>query len=146
MGGMQGAPVGILLVSLLIGIPIGILIGAIFLRLAVRIVSGVDLAFGRACGTVVVAFLANFVIGFILGFVMGIAGANAQGPALNILSIVINFFVSSGVYGAMVKDPASGQSIGYGKGMLVTLMLFVFALVIGFALGIIIFLIGMGAR
>ena len=121
--------IGPVLIGLLIGVPLGILIGAALLRLAVKIVTKSTMPFGQACLSVFVVTLVTVVLGYLIGFIVGLA----HGPALaaGILSYVINFLVAAGIYGGMVKQPESDQGIGFGKGMLVNLVLFLISLAIG---------------
>jgi len=52
----------------------------------------------------------------------------------NYISPIIAFLGGSGIYGVMVKEPESNASIGFVKGMLISLTFCLFFVVIGLIL------------
>ena len=151
------------------GLVFGIAIGAVILRAAVKWVVKIDLPFGPACGITVVNLVANWIVGFAIGLGFGaVVGVRATGRGpdpsqifASLVSLPIQFMVSSLIYGAMIKAPKMGgvgsagygnvpsaggpleyesprmgypEPIGFGKGALVTLMMYAIGLAIAIVL------------
>ena len=128
----QEAQTAYVAIVLFIAVPLSIVIGALFLKLAAKLVTKHRVPFGRAC-------LAVFVVMAITGptgYLIRLAFKASDGhPALaGLLSLPINFFIGAWVYGAMIKRPRSRRSIGFGKGMLISLVLMLIGVMIGLVL------------
>ena len=110
-------------IGLLIGFPLGIAINAVFLRIAVKLVMKFDPPFSRACWAALVATVTTFIVGWLIGFAFGyFTGSPPDVAGFISLSFVTSFLVYAGTYGAMVTHPESSQSIGFGKGVMVSLV------------------------
>ena len=147
----QANPAGAIGFACCIGVAalgVGILINAVILRAASSWVAKIDLEFGRACLISVAVMVTNFVVSFIIGFALG-AGAvaaggqpgavnSAAGAMAQVLSLISSFFIASGIYGAMIKDPDNFQPIGFGKGALITLVSYAIVIAIVLVIGAIV--------
>jgi hypothetical protein len=131
-------PIGVIAVVLLIGIPLGLAIGAVFLRAAAKMVTKTEIPFGRATLIAFVAGIASLPVALIIGLGFGFSGGHAI--VGQVLSSVINFFVSSAVYGAMITHPYSKQSVGFGKGVGISLVLILLLIAAAIMIGGIVFI------
>jgi len=105
-----------MLIAMLIVMSMELVIGAVLLKLTVRLVSKFKVPFGRACWIVFVVIISILPVGYFIDL-------SGVPPALAVLIfLAICFFVGSGIFGAMIEQPNSGQSIGFQKGMLVFLV------------------------
>jgi hypothetical protein len=158
--------------GLVFGIALGTVIGAVILRAAVKWVLKFDLEFGPACTTALAVAVCNWIVSFIIGFGVGFvfhpAGGRSETIAQLIVSLVSlppSFLIAALLYGRMIRYPTksldalppqppneplpyavpnidqqSDQPIGFSKGASVALM--VFAIAIGIAIFMVIFIIG----
>jgi peroxiredoxin len=119
-----------------IAIPIVCLLGAVFLRMTTRWAVRIDIPYWTAYKIAIIAAVVNLVISIpfdILGTIWA-----------QLLNLVVIFFVKSAIYGTIIKYPESNESIGYGKGLLISLYLLLIGLVFGCVLGCIIFILMLG--
>jgi peroxiredoxin/Leucine-rich repeat (LRR) protein len=121
-----------------IAIPIISLITAAFLMVTTRWAVKFKLPYWTAYKIAIITSVVSFVIGIpfdILGTILA-----------HLLNFVVSFFVQSAIYGTMIKNPETNESIGYGKGLLIFLYLLLIGLVLGCVFGCIIFIIIMGIQ
>lgn len=104
----------------LLGAVIGALIGALLVQLATRWVCDFKPSYGSAFLTCLLAYLASVMTAAALGLGVGMQGPG-YAPGLLLLIPIIAFLVGSLVYGQLLKRP-NGQSIGFAKGILVSLI------------------------
>jgi len=136
----------IALVPILVGavlfVPVMLLIGAFFLKIAVRIVAGSVMPWGMACLTVFLVSVATGAVGLVLRIAIGmVGGVPAIGALASVGPVAANFLVGSVIYAFMVRDDVTGDPIGLGKGILVSLMQVVIGVVIVAGLLAIVFLV-----
>ena len=132
----EDIPLHLQIVIAAIAIPIISLITAAFLMVITRLAVKFKIPYWTAYKIAIIAAVVNFVIGIpfdILGTIWA-----------QFLHYVVIFFVQSAIYGTMIKYPESNESIGYGKGLLISLFLLLIGLVLGCVFGCIIFVIIMG--
>ena len=134
----EDIPLHVLIVISVIAIPIVCLLYAVFLRMTTGWAVKFTIPYWTAYKIAIIASLVNFVIGIPFE-VLGTFWAQ-------LLNFVVSFFVQSAIYGAMIKYPETDESIGYGKGLLISLYLLLIGLVLGCVFGCIIFAIIMGFR
>jgi len=103
-----------------IGGAIAALIGALLVQLATHWVCKFKPPYGMAYKAIFLAYIASWVVGFFVGFMVAAAGGEID-SATYLLIIIIGFFVTSGLYGIMIKHPESGP-IGFSKACLVSLI------------------------
>ncbi|MGB2809317.1 MAG: redoxin domain-containing protein [Sedimentisphaerales bacterium] len=121
-----------------IAIPIVCLLGAVFLRMTTGWAVKFKLPYWTAYKIAIITSVVSFVIGIPFD-ILGTLWAQ-------FLNFVVSFFVQSAIYGTMIKYPETNESIGYGKGLLISLYLLLIGLVLGCVFGCIIFIIIMGFR
>ncbi len=102
--------------------------GAIFLRLAVKLATKFDVSFGQACRVMFVYFVVTGIYRYLIDFVA--VGGGAPSMNVRILSLPVYLCVISGLFGTMIILPDTGRAIGFKKGMLVTLILFLMPIAI----------------
>jgi peroxiredoxin len=132
----EDIPLHLQIVIATIAIPIISLITAAFLMVTTRLAVKFKLSYWIAYKIAIITSVVSFVIGIpfdILGTILA-----------HLLNFVVTFFVQSAIYGTMIKYPETNESIGYGKGLLISLFLLLIGLVLGCVFGCIIFIIIMG--
>ncbi|MBW8040758.1 MAG: redoxin domain-containing protein [Planctomycetes bacterium] len=116
-----------------IAIPIVCLIVAVFLRIATRWAVRFEVPYWTAYKIAII----TSVVGFVIGIPFNIIGIILA----HLLDFVLTFFVQSAIYGTMIKYPESNESIGYGKGLLISLYLLLIGLVVGLVIALFIFIL-----
>ena len=132
----EDIPLHVQIVISVIAIPIISLITAAFIMVITRWAVKFKIPYWTAYKIAIIAALVNLVISIPFN-VLGIFWAH-------LLNFVVSFFVQSAIYGTMIKYPESNESIGYGKGLLISLYLLLIGVVLGCVFGCIIFIIIMG--
>ena len=107
---------GLMEIDLLALVPLAVVFEAALLRFTVKLVLKFKVPFGRACWIVFVVFISILLVLYFIYL-----SSFPRALALQIF-LAYCFFVGSGIIGAMIKQPNSGQSIGFLKGMLVFLV------------------------
>lgn len=110
---------GLILVS-----AVASLIGAFFVQISTRIVAGFKPTYGRAWLTAFAVMIASSVIRFALTAIIGVP----TDVATQILLMVGLCCVQATISGEMLEHPETG-AIGFGKGLLVTLVQWVIGVV-----------------
>ncbi|MHC4544304.1 MAG: TlpA family protein disulfide reductase, partial [Planctomycetota bacterium] len=119
-----------------IAIPIVSFLLAVFLRLSAGWVAKFKIPYWTAYKIAIVAALVNFVIGIPFD-ILGTLWAE-------FLNLVVSFFVQSAIYGTMIKYPETNESIGYGKGLLISLILLLIGIVLACVIGFCVFILMFG--
>jgi len=138
-------PLHLQILIAVIGIPIVSLLSAVFLRMATRWAVKFGIPYWTAYKITLIASVVCAPIGF------GMQAVLASAPGSNLLALVVNFFVAAAFYDQMIKQPESGESIGFGKGLLISFYLVLISLVVGLIIGlllsiIILFIVLIAAR
>lgn len=129
----EDIPLHLRILIVAIAIPIVCLLAAVFLRMTTRWAVRIDIPYWTAYKITIIVAVVNLVISIPFG-VPGTFWAH-------LFALVVIFFVQSAIYGTMIKYPESNESIGYGKGLLISLYLYLIGLVLGCVFGCIIFII-----
>jgi hypothetical protein len=107
-----------------------------------RWVAKFDVPYWAAYKIAIIAAVVNFAIGIPFD-ILGILWAH-------FIELVVTFFVQSAIYGTMIKHPGTNESIGFGKGLLISLILLLLLILICIVLacvfGFIIFIVSLGFR
>jgi hypothetical protein len=130
---------------------LGTAINTVILRLAVSWVCKFKLPFWSGVKTVLISLVVVFICSLLFGLGQGLTAllttgaipagqANSAGQLL--LSILISFFVTSALYGVLIRHPEDGQ-VGFVRGMMIYLAQFLIILALGLVLGIIIFILAL---
>jgi len=129
-----GVPPYLPILIIAIGTPIVCLLTAVFLRCIARRVVKFEVPYWTAYKISLIAA----VVGIVTAIPFNILGTLWA----EFLELVVYLLVHSTIYGTMIKNPESNESIGFGKGLLISLFLlliwFVLACVIGFSIRILI--------
>ncbi len=116
--------------------PIVCLIAAVFLRFATRWAVKFKIPYWTAYKIAIIAA----VVGYVISIPFDVLGTGTLWAGL--LELVVYFLVHSAIYGKMIQRAQTKESIGFGKGMLITLYVIliwiVLACVIGFSVRILI--------
>jgi len=100
---------------------IGSFVAAFVLQFAVKFVCKFKPSYWMAYeASFIVIIVCHGIVDFLLALVVIISGFTVV-PMLKVLSVLIGFFVTSGLVGRIIKHPETGQ-IGFRKGILITLV------------------------
>lgn len=130
---------------------LGMAINTVILRLAVSWVCKFKLPFWSGVKTVLISLVVVFICSLLFGLGQGLTAllttgatptdqADSAGQLL--LSLLISFFVTSALYGVLIRHPEEGQ-VGFVRGMMIYLAQFLIILALGLVLGIIIFILAL---
>ena len=91
-----------------------------FLQLATRTVCKFKPSYPMAYKASLLAVVAGQVLSFVLRHLIVLLGGELGKPTRN-LSLILSFFVTAAIYGALIKRPG-GKAIGFLRALLVTLL------------------------
>jgi thiol-disulfide isomerase/thioredoxin len=129
-----GVPLYLAVLIIAIATPIVCLLTAVFLRYIARQVVKFKVPYWNAYKISLIAAVISIVSGIPFN-ILGTLWAE-------LLELVVYFLVHSTIFGTMIKHPETNESIGFGRGLLISLFLlliwFVLACVIGFSIRLLI--------
>jgi len=66
-------------------------------------------------------------------------------PCATFIALPVNFFITSAIYGGMIKEPETGP-IGFAKGLLISFYLLLIGFVLGLIVGLFLIVVMIAAR
>lgn len=126
------------LIGQVIGAALGALLGALLVQLGCKWVADFKPSYGMAYKAAILGILAPMGVGFVIGLVIGFSGAQMT-PMLQIVLGILGFIVQAAIYGYLLVED-TGERLGFGRGILVSLIQLVIAAAIIFAIVLIVFM------
>ena len=131
------------LIGQVIGAFLGALLGALLIQLGCKWVADFKPSYAMAYKAAIVGILAPMVVGFVIGLGIGFSGAQMT-PIFSIGLAIFGFLLQAAIYGYLIITDTE-ERLGFGKGVLVSLIQLVIAAAIIFAVVLVVFMVSPGS-
>lgn len=127
------------LIGQVIGAVLGALLGALLIQLGCKWVADFKPSYGMAYKAALLGILAPMGVGFVIGLVIGFSGGQMT-PRLQIGLAILGFILQAAIYGYLLVED-TGERLGFGRGILVSLIQLAIAAAMIFAIVLIVLMV-----